>query len=154
MNSQKRFQSIALSLMLSASTMLAATSIKGACDGKETDTLDGPRLLVNGSGVGTALNIGRFTYTWKVTVDLVTGLSTGGEFALTAVAGGDTLTGAFVGSGQPTDTTNVAQIVELISITGGTGRFKGATGRLTMKRLLDQALGLTSGTLTGAITLP
>lgn len=63
MNSQKRFQSIALSLMLSASTMLAATSIKGACDGKETDTLDGPRLLVNGSGVGTALNIGRFTYT-------------------------------------------------------------------------------------------
>ena len=154
MNSQKRFQSIALSLMLSASTMLAATSIKGACDGKETDTLDGPRLLVNGSGVGTALNIGRFTYTWKVTVDLVTGLSTGGEFVLTAVAGGDTLTGAFVGSGQPTDTTNVAQIVELISITGGTGRFKGATGRLTMKRLLDQALGLTSGTLTGAITLP
>lgn len=154
MNSRKRLWFMSLSLLLSASAMLAETTVKGAFDGKESDTVDGSRLQVTGTGAGTTLNVGRFTFTWKVTVDLTTGLSSGGEFVLTTAAGGDTLTGVFVGFGQPTNTANVAQIVELISITGGTGRFQGASGGMTMKRLLDQALGLTSGTLTGSITVP
>jgi len=46
----------------------------------------------------------------------------------------------------------VHHIVELVNITGGTGRFQGATGGFTLDRLIDQTTGLTSGSLKGTIT--
>lgn len=143
----------ALWLTLSASALIAQTKevpFKGAYDGRETDVVQGGSLLVDGSGSGTASHVGRFTFTWKVTVDLATGLSSGGVFRLVA-ANGDVINGSFVGRGVPTDTPNVAHVVELVSITGGTGRFQEATGGFTLDRLVDITTGLTSGSLKGTI---
>ena len=48
---------------------------------------------------------------------------------------------------------SLAAIVETDTITGGTGRFAGATGSFTVERLLDQATGISSGSFTGGIVL-
>ena len=96
LSSSKRPTLAALLLVLSASTVSAQTNdvaIRGAYDGRETNAVQGGSLLVNGSGSGTALPVGRFTYTWKITVDLATGLSAGGVFRLVA-ANGDVINGA------------------------------------------------------------
>ena len=45
-------------------------------------------------------------------------------------------------------------IVETQTITGGTGRFAGATGTIAINRVLDLATMLSIGTITGTITLP
>lgn len=143
-------------LLLMASTALAQVNnvpLKGAYDGHESDVVQGGSLLVDGSGGGTASHVGRFTYSWKVTVDLATGLSAGGQFQLIA-ANGDVINGSFVGRGVPTDTPNVVHVVELVIISGGTGRFQGATGNFTLDRLADLTTGLTSGSLKGTISTP
>jgi hypothetical protein len=48
-----------------------------------------------------------------------------------SIGNGDLINGSFVGRGGPTDTPNVAHIIELMTISGGTGRFQGATGEFT-----------------------
>ena len=45
-------------------------------------------------------------------------------------------------------------VVNPLNITGGTGEFKGATGTLTLHRLLDQNTQVSSGTIAGTITVP
>ena len=143
-------------LLMMASSALAQVNdvrVKGAFDGSEVDAVQGGSLLVDGKGVGLASHVGRFTFTWKVTVDLATGLSAGGKFQLVAANGGDTINGSFVGRGMGTDTPNVSHIVELVSITGGTGRFKSVTGDLRIDRLVEMTTGGTSGSLTGTIVL-
>jgi hypothetical protein len=45
----------------------------------------------------------------------------------------------------------VLSIVEVYSITGGTGRFAGATGTFTLESIANQATGVSSGTFSGAI---
>ena len=49
---------------------------------------------------------------------------------------------------------NVITIVEMYTITGGTGRFAGATGNFTVERVLNQATGVSSGTIIGNIVIP
>jgi hypothetical protein len=44
--------------------------------------------------------------------------------------------------------------VETARITGGTGRFAGATGGFIMKRVVDLSSPFTSGTFEGTISLP
>lgn len=156
LSSSKRPALATLLLILSASIVPAQANevpFRGAYDGRETDVVQGGSLLVDGSGSGTASHVGRFTYTWKTTVDLATGLSSGGVFRLVA-ANGDVINGSFVGRGMPTDTPNVAHVVELVSITGGNGRFQGATGGFTLDRLVDLTTGLTSGSLKGTLSTP
>jgi hypothetical protein len=69
---------------------------------------------------------------------------------------GDHMFLSISGQGEPagTDVPNLNSIVEIDSITGGTGRFTGATGGLTVKRLIDLATGFTSGSIHGTIVLP
>jgi hypothetical protein len=45
----------------------------------------------------------------------------------------------------------VLSIVEVYTITGGTGRFAGATGNFTLESTVEQTTGVSSGTLSGAI---
>ena len=154
-STHKRLGMAALLVFLTASAIPAqdVKVFKGAYDGREVDTPQGGSLLVNGSADGTASNVGRFTYTWQVTVDIATGLSSGGVFRLVA-ANNDVIHGSFVGLGTPTEVPNVAHIVELVVITGGTGRFQGATGNLTLDRFVDLTTGKTSGSLNGTISTP
>ena len=149
----------ALLMVLSASAVLAQVQyvpLKGSFEGRGTGVVQNGILVANASGAGTASLIGRFSYTLNATVALATGCGDG-DFQLVA-ANRDVITGSFVGCGGPTDTPNVGHIVEVMTITGGTGRFRDATGGFTFDRLVDQtnlpAFDLTSGSLTGTISTP
>ena len=66
-------------------------------------------------------------------------------------ANGDTLTATVDGQATPTTTPGVLSIVEVYTITGGTGRFADATGTFTLHSTVNQATGVSSGTFSGAI---
>ena len=51
-------------------------------------------------------------------------------------------------------TTQVLSIIETAHITGGSGRFAGATGSFTIKRLGGGTTGMTIGYFTGTISTP
>ncbi|MEO8129191.1 MAG: hypothetical protein ABI822_18950 [Bryobacteraceae bacterium] len=60
-----------------------------------------------------------------------------------------------VAQGTPDqDTPGVQRIVEMHTITGGTGRFTGAQGSYIVLRLVESATGVTSGSFEGTITSP
>jgi hypothetical protein len=65
-------------------------------------------------------------------------------------ANGDTLTATVEGQATPASP-GVLSIVEVYSITGGTGRFADATGSFTLHSTANQATGVSSGTFSGAI---
>jgi len=69
-------------------------------------------------------------------------------------ANGDSIFTTIVGQGEPTDIPGVNRIVEINTITGGTGRFAGAVGGFTVERLITLATGFTSGSFHGTITSP
>jgi hypothetical protein len=54
--------------------------------------------------------------------------------------------------GTPTATPGIASIVETATITGGTGRFAGATGSFIVERLVDLINLETTGSFEGTIT--
>ncbi|HVQ40665.1 MAG TPA: hypothetical protein VMS54_00590, partial [Vicinamibacterales bacterium] len=123
---------------------------QGSLQAVETDVVTPPTLLVNGKGTGTATHLGRFTATFTTTVNLLTGSATGGIYAFVA-ANGDHLDATFTGQGTPTSEPNIASIEETATITGGTGRFAGATGAFTVHRILNQVTGVSSGSFDGTI---
>ena len=69
-------------------------------------------------------------------------------------ANGDTLTATFAGAAMPTADPTVLAIEEHATITGGTGRFAGATGSFTTERLYDTVAGTTIGYFEGTISSP
>ena len=73
-----------------------------------------------------------------------------GTFEFTA-ANGDTLRASFTGLGTPTATPGIASIVETATITGGTGRFAGATGSFIVERIVDLINLQTTGSFEGTI---
>ena len=89
----------------------------------------------------------RFTLTYEVEVSLLTG---GGSASINLVAAnGETISATGSGQGTPTDDPNVASIVETYVITGGTGRFSGATGNFIVQRTVSTVTGITSGSFEG-----
>ncbi len=163
MNSQissyRRPALAALLMVMSASAVLAEVNtvpFKGTFDARDTGVVQFPTLLINGGGAGTALHLGRFTFTYTTKVDLTNALSSG-VIQLVA-ANGDVINGVSVGRGDPTDTPNVTHVIELVTITGGTGRFQGVTGSF-MRDFLNvddpnTGIGLSSGSLKGTISTP
>ena len=128
---------------------------KGRLEGSSTITFDPPpssffAVLLEGTGNATLL--GRFALVAPHRVDTRTGGAIG-SLAFTA-ANGDVLTADFTGASGPTATPNVFAIVETATITGGTGRFAGATGSFIIERLVDLGTGLTSGSFDGTISSP
>jgi len=107
--------------------------------------------LVDGSGTGIATHLGRFTVTWEATVNLVDGSGIG-SFHFIAANGGSIFT-EDLGQAESTGTPGVIRIVEINTITGGTGRFASARGSFTLERLLDPT-GFTSGSFMGTIVIP
>ncbi len=141
----------AMLTVLSTSAALAQVKdlrVQGSFDGHGIGTVQGGTLQASAGGAGNASHIGRFTYVLNATVNVV---STG--VFLLVFNNGDVIHGSFTGLGGPT-----GHIVENLTINGGTGRFEGATGNLTLDRTVDQstlpAFESHSGTLTGAISIP
>jgi len=126
-------------------------SIRGTLEAFETDTYEPATntLVVHMEGTGNASHLGRFT----MVDDGIGFLSTGvgiGRITYTA-ANGDMFTGT--ASGHAVIAGGVAVITDTTTITGGTGRFAGATGTLAAVRRLDIATGFSSGSIEGTIII-
>ncbi len=125
---------------------------KGAMQGLDTDTgftNTTVTVLTVGTGIGTL--VGQFSFTQTVTVDFTTGHSTGS--AQWFAANGDSISTTIAGSGAAIEP-GLFSIEDVHTITGGTGRFAGAQGSFTVKRLASGVTFLTSGSFEGAITSP
>jgi hypothetical protein len=134
---------------VAGSAVAAETPFKGTVNAVETAEVVFPTLSVTRDGTGTATHLGKFTEHITLQVNIPTGHATGA--ATFTAANGDTLTATVDGQATPTTTPGVVSIVEVYTITGGTGRFSDATGSFTLNATLDQATGVSSGTFSGTI---
>ena len=126
---------------------------KGTMEGTDTDSDPTPTsIVVTTDGTGTATDLGRFSFTQRVTVDFRT--STSGGTSHWVAANGDNLDTTIAGSGQPTGTPGEIRITETHSITGGTGRFAGVHGSFIVERVASGITFATSGSFEGTITSP
>jgi len=122
---------------------------RGAIQGVEIATVEFPLLFVDATASGNATQLGRFTMTYELEVDLLIH-DTSGSAVFTA-ANGDSLFTDIVGHG--TSLGDFASIVETHTITGGTGRFEGASGSFIRTYMLNLVTGVTSGSFDGTIVL-
>ena len=126
---------------------------KGTLAGTATITpLGGPIVAVEIDATGTATYLGRFTLEAPHVVDQST-LTAVGTYTLTA-ANGDTITADLAGTARMVEPPNVVAITETATVTGGTGRFAGATGSIRVERVFNRATGVTTGSLAGWISTP
>jgi len=138
----------AVSLTLVVSAVAAETPFKGTVSAVETGRVEFPTRFLDREGTGTATYLGRYTEHITMEINIPT-LSSTGAATFTA-ANGDTLTATVAGQATRTSPTTLS-IVEVYTITGGTGRFADATGSFTLESTLDQPTGASCGAFTGAI---
>ncbi len=135
-----------------------ATPFKGSWDSSETPTFapvappDATLMFVDGDASGNATQLGKYTATFKATVDLGCGCSQGDSIHFIA-ANGDSLYGLGQGVGIP-DKPGFNRVTQAYRIMGGTGRFAGATGNFVVIRLANNATGVSSGSFDGNIVMP
>lgn len=105
------------------------------------------------TATGNATQLGRFTAVFPHRVNVSTVPSTGvGTYTFTA-ANGDTLLADVVGHGMVV-APGLLHVVEMGTISGGTGRFADASGEFVTERLLDQINLTTIGFFEGTISSP
>ncbi|HEX7974580.1 MAG TPA: hypothetical protein VF498_09245, partial [Anaerolineales bacterium] len=130
-------------------------ALKGSFQAVENDVVVWPTIYVdeNGSGNSTFLGLYREHLT-AVVQNNAEGVGYAVASARFTAANGDILYTQGTGVGRPTATPGVNHIVENFTITGGTGRFQGVTGKISIDRYLTLATGVSSGTIQGTLTLP
>ncbi len=154
---------VAALLLLTALTRIAFATpaaaaiqlpLKGSLQAVENDVVDWPTIYVHGNGSGTATMLGLYTVHYDgVVQNDANGVGTATLSAHFVAANGDSLFGEASGVGKPTATPGINKIVEVYTITGGTGRFAGASGSFTVERLINLGTGVTSGTFEGTIVM-
>ena len=125
---------------------------KGSLEGVVTVTPKPPTLVVIVRATGNGTQLGRFALAIPHVVD--TGKMTANGTYQFVAANGDTLTACFKGKASPSSTPGVLSIVEVATITDGTGRFAGASGNFTCVRLYNTVAGTTAGSFNGTISVP
>ena len=133
---------------VAGSAVAAETPFKGTVNAVETNRVVFPTRFVDRRGTGTATYLGRYTVHLVAQTNIPTRTGTG--TATFTAANGDTLFTSVVGQATRTSPTTLS-IVEVYTITGGTGRFADATGSFTLRSTLNQVTGVSSGTFSGAI---
>ena len=130
---------------------------KGSLEGEAVSVVNVPPLrhvLVEGTGEATQL--GKFTFAFPHTVHLPTRIAVGTYHIM--AANGDKLTAGGTGLSTPTIIDGVFHLsIEeemIVDPTLSTGRFAGATGSFTIKRLYNPATGTTAGSFKGIISSP
>jgi hypothetical protein len=110
-------------------------------------------IVVDVTGGGHASQLGNYSAHYRECLLPATGTVTGGSFTLTA-ANGDMVFGTYSGQAFPTDDPNVLSYEDPGVVTGGTGRFAGASGSVTQSGLANLATGEYKGTLSGSLSSP
>jgi hypothetical protein len=108
-------------------------------------------IVIDVTGTGHATELGNYTAHYRECLLPATGTVTAGSFTLTA-ANGDMVFGTYGGQAAPTGNPNVLAFEDPGVITGGTGRFAGASGSVTQSGLADLATGEYEGILTGSVS--
>jgi hypothetical protein len=146
------FLTMALTIPAGAAARDKQTVLMGSIQGTEIDVLEGglppTGIDVTGTVTGIAPHLGRFTLLYKVTVVLPEGTATGSGQLI--AANGDSIAFTIAGTSVALEP-GIGSITEVDTITGGTGRFAGATGTITVTRLVDLATGITSGSMQGVV---
>jgi len=125
---------------------------KGILEGTYTRTGSFPFFHVELSGAGLATQLGVFTLDMPHDLNPLAPPplpTASGDFEFTA-ANGDTVYGTFTGRGGPSDIPGFTlRVEETMTITGGTGRFAGASGIVIAERYLDGSnfIGYFEGTI-------
>jgi hypothetical protein len=143
---------IALAVPLGA---LGASGI--GVDGVESGTFQVLGFCTNGlllevTGSGHATYLGDYRGQYRECFDPSTGLVGDGSFTLTTTSG-DTVFGTYTGQAVPAAGSNVHYDDPGV-ITGGTGRFTGASGSINTAGIANLATGEYNGTLSGSISRP
>jgi len=118
----------------------------------ETHVVTFPTFTLDATGSGNATQLGLFTMSFQGQVFIPT--LSGTTTATLVAADGSSLSADGVGQGTPTENPDFVSIVENYTITGGTGRFAGASGSFTVERMIQRSTGISSGTMNGTIALP
>ena len=104
------------------------------------------------SGTGNATHLGQFSFQHPHTVNFETS-QLAGTFDLVA-ANGDKIFADISGQISPTSTPGIVLVVGTATVTGGTGRFAGASGSFAIQRLFDPATFISVGSFEGTISSP
>ena len=146
---------LALVAVLAASLPAVAKELvpfKGRFSGQTlgaVPTDDPDVLLVTTGGGGKATHLGKYTFVSPHFANLVTGETEGVQ--IFTAANGDTLTADFDGQFLPIAGGLLAAEL-LATITGGTGRFEGATGNYTFAIVFNPATFQSTAIIRGVIS--
>ena len=147
-----------LLIVLASTTFAASTAaekqllFKGSLQAVETHLVTFPTFSLDATGSGNATQLGVFTMSFQGQVYIPT--LAGTTSATLVAADGSSLYADGVGQGTATENPDFVSIVEIYTITGGTGRFAGASGSFTVERLIQRSSGVSRGTINGTIVLP
>jgi hypothetical protein len=147
---------IAIALLVSLAGPVAAAEevpFKGSLDAVVTITPVAPPIVsVLVEGTGTAAYLGRYTLEFTALVNQATRTGVGPGMMVLTAANGDTVTAESTGAGATVLEPGVLSTVDSATITGGTGRFAGATGSFILRRTFFVAAGVTTGSFEGTIS--
>lgn len=133
-------------------TNLTRVAVKGTIQSVETYTTNISTMSVSASGSGTAHELGQFTIKYSAEANLLD--LSWSESAQFIGVNGDSLHLQGVGQATQGNPPTVFDLVEIYTITGGTGRLARASGTLTLHRLTNITTGATAGTFEGYIFVP
>jgi hypothetical protein len=130
-----------------------AVPMKGSVEVEVTyiPDLANQRVYIQGDGTGTSTHLGKFIVHYDIVLNLQTQIGAG--TATFVAANGDQLFTYNSATVSPTGNPNENRLDETYVVTGGTGRFEGASGQFGGVRLVNAATGLSSGSFSGEISL-
>ena len=143
---------VALLTILGFAAPVAAgeqVQIKGSVSSGQVEVIPvGPTvLLFHGTGSGQATYLGTLMMEIWLYVDITAPETAYGQYKLTTPSGA-TLNADFTAVGVPTEEDpSVIHFLETGIITGGTGRFAGATGVITREGLNNEDVAMLGGTI-------
>ena len=135
-----------------AETIMMRVPFKGTLQSTEIYGNSLTTMSVSANGSGNASQIGQFTIRYQSEINLLD-LSIV-ETAQFMGSNGDSLQARGTGQTAENRTPGMFNLVEIYKITGGTGRFAGASGTVTLNRLISIPTGATSSTFEGYILVP
>jgi hypothetical protein len=115
-------------------------------------------FYVNGSVVSTDTALGPLTMFYSLPVDFAfLGTSPGAPAASWLIVGdaanGDSILTCFFGNDAGLCDNGDLHVVDPVTVIGGTGRYAGARGSLTLDQCVNLVTGETSGTISGTIVV-
>jgi hypothetical protein len=133
-------------------SQMTRLSVRGIVHSTETYSTAFPTRLVTANGWGEVSELGGFTVNYETEMNLLD--LSASESVHFVGTNGNSIEAKGLGQAVEDPTSGIIQLVEIYTITGGTGRFKDASGTLTLKRVVNLATGSTAGALEGYILLP